>query len=670
MPSEATDRKRIRKAWSEGIRPEPQTTVSAWADAHRRLPTKTSAEPGPWRTSRTPYLREIMDELSTSSPTEEVVVMAAAQLGKSEGILNGLGYLIDCAPSPAMLVQPTVDLGKRFSRQRIDPLMATPRLKGKVSKAASSDLSRDAANSMVQKEFMGGVLVITGANSAAGLRSMPVRWLLLDEIDAYPVDVDGEGNPIDLAEARQRTFARRKRIKCSTPTVAGRSAIEAAYAASDRRRYHVPCPHCGTMQTLVFARLTWTALGLEEKDAVYQCGPCQCEACASDPERQAEGCGLYIQERSKTEMLARGVWVPGNPSSPVRGYHINALYSPLGWMRWGEIAEGFLKSRKDPLRLRVWTNTVLGEPYAEKGEAPEWERLYNRRAGYALSTVPAGGLFLTAGVDVQKDRLVYEVVAWGRGKRSWSIDFGEIPGNTDDLDGQSSPWRGLNALLDRGFEHELAATLSILMLAVDSGFNTQHVYTWARTHSMGRVIAIKGQDHGALIGAPSPVDITLRGKRPIKGYKVWPVCGGVAKRELYGFLSLEAPLDSSSPALESPAGWCEWPEYGPDYFKQLTAEQLVTVKNRRGFLVQTWEVLPGRVNHALDARVYARAAAALVGLDRFRESDWQSLERLAPRPGTRDNPPTSTPAAPARRRPSGWLGGRRGDRGGGWFGKR
>jgi phage terminase large subunit GpA-like protein len=668
MANEDRDRKVIREAYADGIRPEPQTTVSAWADSHRRLPTKTSAEPGPWRTSRTPYLREIMDELSTSSSTEEVVVMAAAQLGKSEAILNGLGYLIDCAPSPAMLVQPTVDLAKRFSRQRVDPLMSTPRLRDKVSKAAAAELSRDAANSMVQKEFMGGVLVMTGANSAAGLRSMPVRWLMLDEIDAYPVDVDGEGSPMALAEARQRTFARRKRIKTSTPTIAGRSAIESAFDASDRRRYHVPCPHCGTMQTLIFARLTWTALGLEPADAVYQCGPCECEACKADDER-AEGCGLYIEERHKTDMLARGVWRAGNPASPIRGYHLNALYSPLGWMRWGEIAQGFLDSRKDPLKLRVWTNTVLGEPFAEKGEAPEWQRLYDRRAGYALSTVPAGGLFLTAGVDVQKDRLVYEVVAWGRGKRSWSVDFGEIPGNSDDLDGASSPWRRLDGLLARGFEHELGPTLSILMLAVDSGFNTQHVYTWARTHSMGRVIAIKGQDHGALIGAPSPVDITLRGTRPIRGYKVWPVCGAVAKRELYGFIRLEAPIDAGSPAgpVEPPAGWCEWPEYGPDYFKQLTAEQLVTVKNRRGFIVQTWEVIPGRQNHALDARVYARAAAALVGLDRFRESDWAGLERpLAPRPGTGDNPPKPASPAPAKRPRSGFLGGRRG----GWFDKR
>lgn len=626
---------RIKSAWASGLRPDPDISISAWADAHRMLSQKSSAEPGPWRTSRTPYLREIMDSLSATSDVEEVVLIAASQVGKSEAILNVLGYIIDHAPGPVLLVQPTVELGKRFSRQRVQPLFdATPRLVGKVSDARS----RDARSSMLTKEFMGGLLVITGANSAVGLRSMPARYLLLDEIDGYPMDVDGEGAPIELAEARQRTFSRRKTLKASTPTIAGTSPIEAAYDASDQRLYYVPCPHCGAMQPLEFGRLTWTKLELPPEKAVYVCRACE------EP----------IEDHQKTEMLAGGEWRAENPEADprVRGYHLSALYSPVGWMSWGDIAEQFVKVHRNPLKLRVFTNTVLGETWRERGEAPEWERLYQRREPYALGTVPRGGLLLTAGADVQKDRIVVEIVAWGRGKTSWSIDYGALPGDTANLDptqvidGKTvpGPWQQLDAMLARVFPHEDGAEMPIRMLAVDSGYNTQTVYSWCRKYPLNRVIAVKGQaSGGVLIGTPSPVDITMRGKRPIYGYKVWPVCGGVAKSELYGWLRLEPPTDDQA----FPPGFCHFPEYDDDYFQQLTAEHLVSRKTRRGFVNLEWELIPGRENHVLDCRAYARAAASLSGLDRWQEVDWAAHERaLSPEPA---------PAPPAKPRREPWL---------------
>jgi phage terminase large subunit GpA-like protein len=596
----------IARGWAEGLRPEPRITVSEWADAHRRLPQQSSAEPGPWRTERTPYLREILDALSANSPVLEVVMQFAAQIGKSETLLNHLGYIVDHAPGPTLLVQPTVDTAKRFSRQRVGPLFIdTPRLAGKVAEVKT----RDSSSSMLIKEFLGGLLVITGANSAVGLRSMPARYLLLDEIDGYPLDVDNEGDPIGLAEARQRTFARRKTLKNSTPTIAGASAIEAAYQSTDQRKYFVPCPHCGTYQTLEWPRLTWSKLGLKPEKAVYLCRECEAK----------------IEERHKTEMLCRGEWraTAVGENDLVRGYHLNGLYSPVGWLSWGQIAAKFVKAGKNPEKLRVFTNTILAETWREKGEAPEWRPLYDRRENYQLGTVPIGGLFLTAGVDVQKDRLIVEIVAWGRGRESWSIDYGVIPGNTADLT-EAGPWGQLDALLARTFAHDSGADLQVCMLAVDSGFNTSEVYAWARKYPMTRVIAIKGQSGGgALIGSPSPIEINLRGQRPIHGYKVWPVVGAIAKSELFGFLRLDRPTDGQP----FPPGWCHFPEYDEDYFKQLTSEQLVSRKNKRGYTVMTWGVIPGRENHLLDARVYARAAAQLVGLDRFRESDWQALER-------------------------------------------
>jgi len=564
-----------------------------------------------------------MDAMSATSDVEEVVLMAAAQVGKSEAILNVLGYIMDHAPGPALLVQPTVDLGKRFSRQRVTPLVeATPRLAGKVADGRS----RDARGTMFIKEFMGGVLVITGANSAVGLRSMPARYLLLDEIDGYPLDVDGEGAPIELAEARQRTFVRAKRMKASTPKIAGTSPIEAAYDASDQRRYYVPCPVCGAMQPLEFARLTWTKLELPPERAVYLCRACE------EP----------IEDHAKTQMLERGEWRVENPEADgrVRGYHLSALYSPVGWMSWGEIAEQFVEVHRNPLKLRVFTNTVLGETWRERGEAPEWKRLYDRRELYALGTVPRGGLLLTAGADVQKDRIVVEIVAWGRGKTSWSIDYGVLPGDTADL--EAGPWHQLDELLARVFPHEDGAEMPIRMLAVDSGYNTQTVYSWCRKYPLNRVIAVKGQaSGGVLIGSPSPVDINLRGKRPVYGYKVWPVCGGVAKSELYGWLRLEVPADDEP----FPAGFCHFPEYDDDYFKQLTAEHLVSRKTRRGFVSLEWELIPGRENHVLDCRAYARAAAALAGLDRWQEVDFAAHERaLSPNaPPLRPVPPRGEP---------------------------
>jgi phage terminase large subunit GpA-like protein len=630
-----------RSARAAAARPEPDLLISEWADAYRLLPQKSSAEPGPWRTDRTPYLREIMDSLSATSDVEEVVLMKGAQLGGSEVLLNALGYIIDHAPGPAMLVQPTVDLAKRFSRQRVEPLVtATPRLVGKVA----AGKTRDARGSMLSKEFMGGLLVITGANSAVGLRSMPARWLLLDEVDGYPVDVDDEGAPIDLAEARQRTFARRKTMKVSTPTLAGISVIEHAYEASDRRLYYVPCPKCGAMQPLVFQRLTWTKLGLPPAKAVYLCRACE------EP----------IADHQKTEMLARGEWRPERPDGDprVRGYHLSALYSPVGWLSWGQIAEQFIKVKKNPQKLRVFTNTVLAETWKERGEAPEWERLYQRRETYGLGTVPRGAVFITAGADVQKDRIVVEVVAWGRGKVSWSIDYAVLPGDTADL--ASEPWRDLAAALERTFPHEDGTQLPIRMLAVDSGWNTQTVYSWCRKYPMSRVIAIKGQEGsggGVIVGTPSPVDITMRGRRPVYGYKVWPVWGGVAKSELYGWLRLDPPEDGADCA----PGFCRFPQYDAEYFKQLTAEHLVSHKNRRGFVRLEWELIPGRENHVLDARVYARAAAAVVGIDRWKESDWAALDHaVAPRESAAPAGGVAKPAAPPRGR---WLGPRRG----GWL---
>lgn len=594
------------KALFRGLRPDPILKVSEWADRHRRLSSKSSAEPGQWRTSRTPYLREPMDCLSAKSNIEEVVFMAGAQVGKTETGSNWVGYTIDQSPGPMMIVQPTVDLAKRYSKQRLEPLIEeSPRLKEKVSPARE----RDSGNTVLSKEFAGGIAVMTGANSSVGLRSMPVKNLFLDEIDAYPGDVDSEGDPVSLAIARTRTFARRKILMTSTPTIEGRSRITAAFKESDQRYYNVPCPHCGHFQVLKFDRLKWDT---EPSKPYYVC--------------ELNGC--MIEEHHKTKMLAEGKWVPKNPGAKngkTAGFHISSLYSPVGWFSWGEIVELFLKSKSNPDRLRAFVNTVLGEPWQSRGDAPDWEKIYRRRERYPVNVLPDGVLFITAGVDVQADRLECEIVGWGKDLETWSIDYRVLVGSTS----TDVPWDKLKSILTETFEGPNGINMPIRMLAVDSGYNTQFVYNWVRQFPSNRVVAIKGQDAlPSIVGSPRKVDINFRGKRIERGLLLWPAGVSIAKTELFGFLKQELPIEEGAPA---PYGYCHFPEYSQDYFKGLTAEQLVTRRTKNGFTRQEWEKVRER-NEPLDTRIYARVAASILGVDRLKPSDWEKIakQNIAP----------------------------------------
>jgi phage terminase large subunit GpA-like protein len=601
-------------AFWAGMQPDELLNVSEWADKHRVLSQKASAEPGRWSTDRTPFLRQIMDVLSPMDPTEEAYFMKGAQIGGTECGNNWIGYVIDWAPGPMLCVQPTVDLAKRNSRQRLQPLIEdSPRLRDKVKSAKA----RDSGNTILEKDFPGGRLVLTGANSAVGLRSMPARYLFLDEEDAYPGDVDGEGDPGALARARTKTFARRKIFHVSTPTFAGRSRIEAGYDSSDRRRYFVPCPHCKEKQHLKWSQITYevfkNAVGKEEPRGVhYVC----------------EHCKAKIEEHHKTWMLKNGEWraeFPGVRGGKVAGFHLNSLYSPLGWFSWHDAAQQWLDAQGKPEELRGFINTVLGETWKDRGDAPDWQRLYDRRETYEPGTVPDGVIFLTAGVDVQKDRLECEVVGWGRDKQSWSIDYFVFPGDT----ATDTPWLELDRLLGKTWKNKVGTEIPIRTLAVDTGYNTQHVYNWVRRYPMNRVMAVKGVDQAALLlGQPTAVDVSIAGKRFRRGLKLWPVGTGVAKGELYSWLKMEAPTDEErAQGKEYPRGFCHFPQYGDEFFKQMTAEQLV-VKVVRGHKKYEWEKTRDR-NESLDCRVYARAAAAAAGMDRYSDGQWLELANSA-----------------------------------------
>ena len=609
----------IERAWCDGLTPDPLLSVSEWSDQHRMLSSKASAEPGRWRTSRTPYLKEIMDCLSPNSPVERVVFMKAAQLGATEMGSNWIGYVIHHAPGPMMAVWPTVDMAKRNSKQRIDPLIEeSAALRELISPARS----RDSGNTILAKEFRGGVLVMTGANSAVGLRSMPVRYLFLDEVDGYPLDVEGEGDAISLAEARTRTFTRRKIFIVSTPTISGVSAIEREYEASDQRRYFVPCPHCDHRQWLRFENLRWEKS--KPETAAYVC----------------ESCEQPIAEHHKTRMLELGQWrsmiaQESAKSSKGRkktaGFHLSSLYSPVGWRSWRDVAAAWesavSKESGSAAAIKTFKNTELGETWLEEGEAPDWQRLIERREDYRIGTVPKGGLLLVAGADVQKDRIEVSIWAFGRGKESWLVEHRVLVGDTV----RDSVWKRLSELLAERWTHASGVLMPLTRLALDTGFATQETYAFARSCHDLRLMPVKGVRSGAmggaaLIGTPTAVDVTQGGKKLRRGIKLYSVAVGMAKMELYNNLRKAADVGSDGSTPLYPAGFVHLPKVDAEYVQQLCAESLITRHDRNGFAHREWQKMRER-NEALDCYVYARAAASSVGLDRFEERHWRELEK-------------------------------------------
>jgi phage terminase large subunit GpA-like protein len=593
----------IERAWREGLRPDPRLTVSEWAERYRMLSTKESAEPGRWRNARTPYLREIMDCLSPASPVERVVLMKGAQVGGTELGLNWVGYAIHHAPGPMMIVWPTTEMAQRNSKHRIDPLIEeSPVLQDIIAPPRS----RDSGNTVLMKEFRGGVLVMTGANSAVGLRSMPVRYLFLDEVDAYPLDVDGEGDAIHLAEARTRTFARRKILLVSTPTIAGASIIEREYEASDQRRYFVPCPHCGHRQWLRFERLRWDRG--QPETAAYLC----------------EDCETSIAEHHKPKMLELGQWMAQGIGTSA-GFHLSSLYSP--WRKWREIAASWEKAAMSESRsvatIKAFKNSELGEAWVEEGEAPDWQHLLERREDYSLGSVPAGGLLLTAGADVQKDRIEVSIWAFGRGKETWLVEHRVLMGDT----ARDVVWKRLGELVAETWTHASGAQLPLARLALDTGFATQEAYAFVRLARDPRVMAVKGSAKGAaLVGTPTAVDATTGGKKLRRGIKLFTVAVGIAKLEFYNSLRKVPEVAEDGVTIRYPTGFVHLPKVDAEYLQQLCAEQLITRRDRNGYPVREWQKMRER-NEALDCYVYARAAASAAGLDRFEERHWRELER-------------------------------------------
>ncbi len=594
----------------------------------------------------------------TDTRVERVSVMKSSRIGYTKMLDAMVGYYMHQDPCPIMVVQPTVEDAEGYSKEELAPMMRDCPVLATLMPVAA----RDSHNTILHKIYPGGSLSVVGANSGRGFRRVSRKVLALDEVDAYRASAGTEGDPIRLAIMRTVSYWDRKIVAGSSPGVAGVSRIAELFEDGDQRRYFVPCPQCGHMAPLVFRGdgghvMKWTEGKPEE--AFFAC--------------QANGC--VIEHKDKRSMVERGEWRTAAPFHGHASFHIWAAYSYSPNATWGQLATEFVEASKGgPEKLKTFVNTVLGETWQERGDAPDWQRLYERREAYPIATVPAPVLFLTAGVDVQRDRLVWEVVGWGDDKQSWSIDAGVLPGDT----AGEEVWTKLDALLARSWPGADGVMHAIGMMGVDAGFQTQTVYNWARRYPMSRVIACKGVSTAkVLIGSPSAVDVNVRGKRLARGYKVWPIGVDVAKAELYGWLRLATPTKESG--LPFPPCYCHFPEYGEDYFKQITAEHLVPTVTRRGFVRLEWHTLPNRENHHLDARVYARSAAALSGLDRHaaaKRAQAQAAAVPAPPPIQGQEPPRVQEPSPEppRHEPTrgGWLGPRRGATvgGGSWIPRR
>ena len=606
--------------WQAGLQPESDQKVSDWADKHRVLTAVSSSETGRYRSSRTPYLREIMDCLSPACTEVEIVDMVKPnQCGGTEAANNLIGFIIDQAPGPVLYVLPTLDLARLTSEQRITPMIeAMPCLASKVNLTA-----REAGNKVLLKKFDGGLLRFGGANSAASFRNMPARYLILDDWDGYPISLEGEGDPGLLAMNRTDTFFNRKIFRLSTTTIDGQSRIQKAFNAGDKRYYHVPCPECKKKQVLKWPNLQWLKKPSHRPETAYY-------AC--------EHCGARIEEEAKTFMLEHGIWIPtATPKNPRhRSYHLNALYSPMGWTSWAKIVELFLAAKGDMEELKTWTNTKLAEPWKEQVNDIQTTDISARAEPYKLHTAPKGVLLLTAGVDVQHDRLEVAIYGWGKREEAWLLDWHVIYEDP----AEDAAWTALDVYLLTAVPSESGGEFMVEAVAVDSGgHHTHEVYNYCRARQYRRVMAIKGASkrHAPIIGRPSNVDVNYRGGLIRNGCKLWLIGAHTAKHTIYSRLQKTEPGPGSfhfPDTLEQ------------EFYEQLTAEKL-TKRYKKGFPVYEWTKPSAARNEALDLTVYAYAAALRQGMHKWSEKQWRQREQdLQAQKQTSlfDMPPAEAPA--------------------------
>jgi len=581
-----------------GMKPPEDLTVSQWADKNRRLTSESSAEVGKWRTSRTPYMFDILDSF-TDPLIEHIVVVAASQVGKSETINNMVGYCIDQDPGPILLIQPTIDDVKRYSEMRIAPMIRETRcLKRKVA----DPKSRDAANTKRQKSFPGGVLVMTGSNVAHDLSSMPIRYVFGDERDRWATSAGSEGDPWELAVARTRTFYNKKMVEVSTPTVKGASAIENSYNLGTMERWKTQCPHCGEYVEITFDNIRFEYEAAEKGDKkifhitelFYVC-----------PE-----CGGISDEHTMKSQPAK--WVATVPEArkhhKTRSFWLTAWVSP--WATWESIVLQFLQAGTDSSKLQVVYNTQFGELWEERGDMASEDDVMSRREVYEAE-VPDGVLLLTCGVDTQDDRLEYEVVGHRRFGETWGIKKGVILGRPD----TEEVWERLDEVLSHKYKFKSGVSLQISLTFIDEGGHfTQEVRQHCLARQYDHVFAIKGANRPDIpyTAPPKKQKIVVNGK-VIGQVWVYEIGVNAGKQKIVDNLRVQSPG----------ANYCHFPlrdDYGKQFFKQLMSEHLAYVPKLKH--PWQWQKIPGHErNEAFDIRNYNLAACEILS------PDWDAIEQ-------------------------------------------
>lgn len=616
----------IRRAVGS-FKPPENLTVAEWADKYRRLPA-TAAESGPWRTSRTPYLREPM-EAFTDPKVQKIVMVAASQVGKSEMILNMIGYIIDQDPGSILFVQPTLDDARKFSRLRVASTISdSPRLKAKVADVKA----KDSGNTMLQKSFPGGMLTITGSNSASALASTPARYIFGDERDRWAESAGTEGDPWGLAEARQATFYNRKAVEVSTPTIKGASNIEDSYYKGTQERWCHKCPDCGEYGEIIFDRIHFkNSVSKVRGKKVYKIHGPITYACPH--------CGCINTEETMRKQPAK--WVAENPDAyadGVRSFWLNAFASP--WTPWERIVLKFLQAKDDPQQLQVVFNTLLGELWEDRGDVADEDTMLARREDYGTNAdgspveVPEGVLLLTCGVDVQRNRLEYEVVGHGHYGETWGLKYGAIMGKAD----AKETWEQLDDVIDHVYrfkDSERGLRISITCIDSGDGFSTQEVYEACRARLQKRVFAIKGKGGDGVPFVSPPSRVPIRDNEKVT---CWLYTLGVDAGK--------ASIMSALEVQEAGPKYCHFPRgesYGYDsyYFNGLLSEKLELTKTKRGN-VWAWVKIPGHIrNEPLDLRNYNMAGFRILN------PDTQAVER---RLKNVTNEKARKPAAPQPRR--------------------
>lgn len=606
MPMAAVKKIRpVDRTFSNALRnyrPPEDLTVSQWAARFRVLSRESSAEAGPWRNDRTPYMVEPMDAF-TDPKVSDIAVVAMSQVGKSEFLLNAIGYIIDQDPASTIFVQPNLDDARKFSKLRIAPMVRdSPRLRAKVADVKS----RDSSNTTLQKSFPGGMLTIVGSQSPSALASTPARDVLGDEIDRWALSAGTEGDPWELACARTTTFYNAKRAAVSTPTTKGRSRIEKLYNDGTQERWCSKCPDCGEWHDIVFGDIKFDfeviKVGKTKTYSIKWVSWC----CPS--------CGTLHTEKEMRGQPAK--WIARNPEALRHGrksYWINAFSSP--WRSWAVICRKFLEAKDDPQKLKVFYNTILGELWEDRGDLEDEESMMARREDYGTRDdgtpveLPEGVLVLTCGVDTQDDRLEYEVVGWGHYKESWGIKKGMILGDPND----DAVWLRLDDVLNHVYKFADGKGLKIAWTFVDSGgHKTQAVYKQCRARGNRRVFAIKGdgKPDTPLTKPPSKVNIVVNGRVVAKTW-LYTIGVNAAKADL---------LKGALKVLEPGPKYCHFnkhPDAGYDYnyFMGLLSE-VEEIKTERGKTRAVWRKLPGHErNEPLDLRNYNYAALAAMDPD-------------------------------------------------------